>query len=103
LKWPPGAVRTGGTIVVAGVKDPAAPARLNLNRLLYKEITVRGVFTQTADFYRDAVDLLVRALAEVGPLHTHDIPLENVTYALDLLRGNIPYSEAISISLYPGE
>lgn len=95
------AVRIGGTIVVAGVKDAAAPARLNTNRLLYKEITVRGVFTQTADFYLAAVDLLTRSIAEIAPLHTHDVPLEQVTYALDLLRGNQPGAEAISISLYP--
>jgi threonine dehydrogenase-like Zn-dependent dehydrogenase len=96
------AVRTGGTIVVAGIKHPAAPAQLNLNRLLYKEITVQGVFTQTADFYRAAVDLLVRTLADVETLHTHDVALNDVTYALDLLSGSVPNSEAISIALHPG-
>jgi threonine dehydrogenase-like Zn-dependent dehydrogenase len=95
------AVRVGGTIVVAGIKDPKTPIPLNANRLIYKEITVQGVFTQSLDCYRRAVALLSDRVYELLPLHTHDIPLAAVVDGIALLAGERPGSNAISVVVRP--
>jgi threonine dehydrogenase-like Zn-dependent dehydrogenase len=95
------AVRTGGTIVVAGIKNPKTPAALNANRLIYKEITVHGVFTQGLDCYRRAVALLSAHVDDLAPLHTHDVALEDLADGIALLAGERPGEEAISVVLRP--
>jgi threonine dehydrogenase-like Zn-dependent dehydrogenase len=95
------AVRTGGTIVVAGIKDNATPAALNTNRLVYKELTVRGVITQGVEFYQRALDLLGRELETFKPLHTHEMPLARVGEAVEMLAGASVGARAISISVHP--
>ncbi len=93
------AVRTGGTIVVAGVKSEAA--MLNTNRLLYREITVRGVFTQGLDAYHRAVELLTNDVASLEPLHTHDVRLDDVAEGIAMLAGERPGSDPIGIAVRP--
>jgi threonine dehydrogenase-like Zn-dependent dehydrogenase len=95
------AVRVGGTIVVAGIKDPKSPIALNANRLIYKEITVHGVFTQSLDCYRRAVELISDRIDDLLPLHTHDIPLVDVADGIALLAGETPGANAISVVLRP--
>jgi threonine dehydrogenase-like Zn-dependent dehydrogenase len=95
------AVRVGGTIVVAGIKDPASPIALNANRLIYKEITVHGVFTQSLDCYRRAVALMSDRIEDLLPLHTHDVPLVDVAEGIALLAGERPGADAISVVLRP--
>ena len=96
------AVRVGGTVVVAGIKGPRTTAALATDRLLYKEITLKGVFTQQVEAYRAAVDLLARDLTNLAPLHTHELPLEKVETAIQMLAGEIEGAEPIFISIHPG-
>jgi len=95
------AVRVGGTIVVAGIKDSKSTIALNANRLIYKEITVHGVFTQSLDCYRRAVALIADRIDELLPLHTHDVPLVDVGEGIALLAGERPGTDAISVVLRP--
>ncbi len=93
-------VRSGDTVVAAGVKGGTNMATLDTDRMVYKEITMKGVFTQGADMYRAGIDLLARNLERLAPLHTHEM-LENANRAIRMLDGEIPGEEAICISLHP--
>jgi len=94
------AVRVGGTIVAAGIKDNATPAAVIMNRLVYKELTIKGVNAQPIGFYQRAIDLLARELETFAPLHTHEMPLADVAEAIEMLSGERP-GHAISISIHP--
>ena len=94
-------VRSGGTIVVAGVKGGNSVATLDTDRMVYKEITLKAVFTQGADMYRAGIDLLARNLERLAPMHTHEMKLEEAERAILMLGGEIPGEEAICISLHP--
>lgn len=93
-------VRTGGTVVVAGLKD-GTPAAIDTNRLVYKEVTIRGVFTQQPAFYGRAVELLTEQFAELAPLHTHEFPLEQLADAIAVMSGEVPGVEAVCVTLRP--
>ncbi|MDE0174419.1 MAG: zinc-binding dehydrogenase [Defluviicoccus sp.] len=94
-------VRPGGTIVVAGVKGGSNMATLDTDRMVYKELTLKAVFTQGADMYRAGIDLLARNLEHLAPMHTHEMPLEQAERAIQMVGGEIPGEEAICISLHP--
>ena len=94
------AIRVGGTIVVAGIKGVANTVALCTDRLLYKEITLKGVYTQGADAYRDAVEFMASDLAVLEPLHTHEVPLDRVEEAILRLAGELP-GDPICISVHP--
>ena len=91
---------TGNTVVAAGVKGGTNMATLDTDRMVYKEITMKGVFTQGADMYRAGIDLLARNLERLAPMHTHEM-LEDADRAIRMLGGEIPGEEAICISSHP--
>ncbi|MFM9970148.1 MAG: zinc-binding dehydrogenase [Burkholderiales bacterium] len=93
-------VRVGGMIVVAGIKGAANMTALSTDRLLYKEITLKGVYTQGADAYREAVELMAEDLATLAPLHTHEVALERVEEAILRLAGELP-GDPICMSVHP--
>lgn len=94
-------LKPGGILVIAGTKGKNGIAPLLVDRLLYKEITIRGVFTQGVEFYRRAVEMLAHDLAAATSLHTHEMPLHDVAEAIAMLSGERPGVEAISISVHP--
>jgi threonine dehydrogenase-like Zn-dependent dehydrogenase len=94
-------VRLGGTIVVAAVKSKGATAAFNPTRLQQKEIRVQGVFTQGFGFYQSAFDLLARYQDQVASLHTHDVPLRDVSRAIEMLGGEIAGEEPIYMTVRP--
>jgi threonine dehydrogenase-like Zn-dependent dehydrogenase len=94
--------RPGGTIVVAGVKDRDSAMPFNTNRVLYKELSIHGVFTPGAESYERAIDLLIRSVAELAPLHTHSLPLEAAEEGIAMLSGRRAGVQSIGITLEPG-
>ena len=94
-------VRPGGTIVMAGIKGGDRRTSLDTDRVLYKEITLRGVFTQPASAYERAMELLERQLAELAPLHTHDFALEDADRAVRTVAGEIGDGTAICAAIRP--
>ena len=78
-------VRVGGTIVLAGVKGGTNMATLDTDVMVYKEITIKAVFTQGAEMYRAGIDLLARNLKRLAPMHTHEMPLEEAERAIQMV------------------
>jgi threonine dehydrogenase-like Zn-dependent dehydrogenase len=94
-------VRFGGTIVLAGVKG-GPTAAIDNDRLVFKSITVRGVFTVTSPAYREAIRLLVRGGPPFERLHTASYPLERAAEAIHHLAGRLDGPPAINVAIAPG-
>jgi len=92
-------VRMGGTIVLAGMKEDLAT--IDLNKIFGKDLTIHGAYSQGPDAYQQAIEHLSRNLQAASKLHTHEVPLRKVDYAMALLAGEVPGEEAISITLHP--
>jgi len=75
------AVRPGGTIVQVGIGG--SDAKVPLNVLVAKEITLRGTFRFHEEFAW-AVDLLSRRALDVMPLLTEILPIDEAVRAFEL-------------------
>ncbi|MSP83437.1 MAG: alcohol dehydrogenase [Alphaproteobacteria bacterium] len=95
------AVRVGGTIVIAGVKGRDTRVSLDTDRVLFKEITIHGVYSQGRAAYEQSLRLLAENTHGLERLHTHEFPLEKAAEALMTLGGEIAGREAICVSLHP--
>jgi threonine dehydrogenase-like Zn-dependent dehydrogenase len=95
------AVRVGGTIVIGGVKGKRTTVALDTDRLVFKEITIHGVYSQGTGAYREALRLLAENRYHLERLHSHSFPLEQAERAVQVLGGEIAGEEAICVSLHP--
>lgn len=95
------AVRIGGKIVLAGLKGGDTKIALDTDRIVTREIGVQGVFTQGAEAYEQALDLLIREKDLLAPMHTHEFALADVAAAIEAVAGETPGVEAICVSVHP--
>ena len=93
--------RPGGTIVIAGVKGRTTTVALDTDKVLFKELTVRGVYSQGPTAYEQALRILTENKYELGRLHTHEFGLEEAERAILTLGGEIEGEQAICVSLRP--
>jgi threonine dehydrogenase-like Zn-dependent dehydrogenase len=95
------AARPGGTIILAAVKGGRTTVALDTDRVLFKELTLRGVYSQGVEAYRQSLRLLEENRYDLGRLHTHEFPLEQAAQAVMTLAGDVPGEQAICVSLHP--
>lgn len=94
-------VRNGGTIVLAGVKGgPTAP--IDNDRLVFKSITMRGVFTVDSPAYRQAIRLLSEGRHPFARMHTASYGLDRAEEAIHHLAGRLDGPPAIHVAIAPG-
>ena len=93
--------RPGGTIVIGGVKGHATTVALDTDKVLFKELTIHGVYSQGPAAYEQAIRMLVENSHDMARLHTHSFPLEEAERALLTLSGEIAGEDAICVSLHP--
>jgi L-iditol 2-dehydrogenase len=92
-----GATDKGGTAVFFGGCAPGTAIRLDTRRIHYEELRLLGVFHHTPDLVRRAVSLLVAGALDPRPLLTHEVTLDEVPRALQLMsRG-----EALKVLVRP--
>ena len=91
--------RPGGTIVIAGVKGHATTVDLDSDKVLSKELTIHGVYSQGWDAYEEALGMLDKNRYNFERLHTHSFPLDEAERAILTLAGEIAGEEAICVSL----
>lgn len=96
-----GAVRIGGTVVIGGVKGGTTRVSLDSDRILFRELTIKGVYSQGSTAYAQALRLLVENRYDLARLHTHSFPLEQADTAIRTLAGEVPGAEAVCVSLNP--
>jgi threonine dehydrogenase-like Zn-dependent dehydrogenase len=94
--------RPGGTIILAGVKGPAAAIPdLKNDRIFAKELTIRGVKNADFDSFAIAVNLIEAHKYPFEKMHTHSFALGDLDRAIQTLAGRVAGEQAVSVSLNP--
>jgi threonine dehydrogenase-like Zn-dependent dehydrogenase len=94
-------VASGGTVVLAGVKGFKPVDGFVSDKIVMKEISVRGAIGVTSSGYRSAIRLLESRSRPVERMHTHRFPLEDAETAIRTLAREIPGEESIHSCLIP--
>jgi threonine dehydrogenase-like Zn-dependent dehydrogenase len=93
--------RTGATIILSGIKGKRA-LELNVDRVLYKELVLRGVYSQGNDAYREAFRIIAENPPQLSAMHTHEFKLESAEDALLTLGKERQIGkEPICVTLHP--
>jgi threonine dehydrogenase-like Zn-dependent dehydrogenase len=93
--------RRGGTIVLAGMKGPKPVEGFLNDRVVLKELTIKGAFGVDFHAYEPAIAIIESGKYPLEKLHTHTLPLEQAERALQLLAGEIEGEDAVHIALVP--
>ena len=94
-------VRRGGTIVLAGLKGGRAVPNFVTDRLVFKSITMRGVFTVDSRAYAEAIRLIESEPDRFARLHTRSYPLERTEEAIQHLAGRTDEPPAVHVAIVP--
>jgi len=95
-------VAPGGTVVLAGVKGFRPVPGFVSDKVVLKEISIRGAIGVTSRGYRDAIRLLESRRIPFERMHTHDFPLRDAETAIRMLGREIPGEESVHSCLLPG-
>ena len=96
-------VRLGGTVVLAGVKGFRPIPDFVSDKIVMKEISIRGAIGVTSSGYRSAIELIESGRTPIGKMHTHAFPLRDAELAIRTLAREIPDVQSIHSCLLPGK
>ena len=88
-------VRTGGTVVLAGVKGFKTVDNFVSDLIVMKEINLRGAIGVTSSGYKSAIRLLEAGTIPFDKMHTHDFALSDAELAIKTLAREIEGEESI--------
>ena len=94
-------VRMGGTIVLAGVKGFKEIPGFVSDKIVMKEIALRGAIGVTRTGYANAIRLIESRKYPIERMHTHDFRLDEAELAIRTLAREIPGEESIHSCLLP--
>jgi len=94
-------VAPGGTVVLAGVKGFKPIPDFVSDKIVMKEITLRGAIGVTSTGYRNAIRLIESGRYPLEMMHTHDFDLRDAERAIQMLARKIPGEESIHSCLIP--
>jgi threonine dehydrogenase-like Zn-dependent dehydrogenase len=94
-------VRPGGTIVLAGVKWGREVAGFVSDRIVMKEITMRGVLAASSNSFRRAMQMIASGRHPLHLLHTHRFSLDQAAEAVLTLAGDVGDGRAIAVTINP--
>jgi threonine dehydrogenase-like Zn-dependent dehydrogenase len=94
--------RPGGTVVLAGVKGFQPIPDFVSDKIVEKELTVRGAIGVTSSGYRRAIELIESKRHPIERMHTHDFALRDAELAIRTLAREVPGEESIHSCLLPG-
>ena len=83
-------VRMGGTVVLAGVKGFRPIPDFVSDKIVMKEIALRGAIGVTRTGYANAIRLIESRKYPIERMHTHDFPLDQAELAIRTLAREIP-------------
>jgi len=93
--------RMGGCIVLAGVKGFKAIPNFVSDKIVMKELTIKGAIGVTRSGYASAIRLLEKRKHPVELMHTHNFKLEEAELAIKTLARQIEGEESIHSCLIP--
>ena len=94
--------KPGGTIIIAGVKGSGATIPLPPDKILTKELTIKGVWSQDLRAFEPALRLIESRKYPLEKMHTHTFGLNEVDRAIRTLAGRVAGENAIHVSVTPG-
>ena len=94
-------VRPGGTIVLAGIKGFKPVPDFVSDKIVVKEISIRGALGVTVRAYDRAIRLLESRRIPIEKMHTHDFALREAEKAIRTLGREMPGEESIHSCLLP--
>ncbi len=94
-------VAMGGTVVLAGVKGFKSIPDFISDKIVMKEIAIRGAIGVTASGYQSAIRLLEGRTTPIAKMHTHDFHLRDAELAIRTLAREIKGDESIHSCLLP--
>lgn len=94
-------VRFGGTVVLAGVKGYRPLPNFVSDKLIMKEITMKGAIGVTSTGYRSAIKLIEARNTPLELMHTHNFKLEEAALAIETLAGKADGPASIHSCLLP--
>lgn len=94
-------VRLGGTVVLAGIKAFREIPGFISDKVVLKEVTIRGAIGVTSSGYAKAIRLLERREVPVERMHTHDFALRDAERAIRTLAREVPGEESVHSCLIP--
>lgn len=94
-------VRFGGTVVLAGVKGYRPLPNFVSDKLVMKEITMKGAIGVTSTGYQSAIRLIEARKTPLELMHTHDFQLKEAALAIETLAGKADGPASIHSCLLP--
>jgi threonine dehydrogenase-like Zn-dependent dehydrogenase len=94
-------VATGGTIVLAGTKGFRSIPDFVSDKIVMKEIALRGAIGVSSSAYRSAIRLIESRRLPLERIHTHDFPLRDAELAIRTLARGVPGEDAVHCALFP--
>lgn len=94
-------VRTGGRVVLAGVKGFKAVEGFVSDLIVMKEIRIMGAIGVTSSGYKSAIRLLESGRVPMERMHTHNFELAEAELAIRTLAREVPDDESIHSCLVP--
>ena len=91
----------GGTVVLAGTKGFKSVPDFVSDKIVMKEITLRGAIGVTSTGYANAIRLLEAGTSPLARMHTHQFDLRDAEQAIRTLARQIPGEESIHSCLIP--
>ena len=95
-------VKMGGTVVLAGVKGFKPVENFVSDKVVMKEISIRGAIGVTSTGYTSAIRLIESRKYAIERMHTHDFGLRDAALAIRTLAREIPGEESVHSCLIPG-
>ena len=94
-------VTFGGTVMLAGTKGFKAVPDFVSDKVVMKEITLRGAIGVTSSGYNNAIRLIESRSTPIEQMHTHRFALRDAELAIRTLAREIPNEESIHSCLIP--
>jgi threonine dehydrogenase-like Zn-dependent dehydrogenase len=95
--------RPGGTIVLAGVKGFKPVPDFVTDKIVMKELSIRGAIGVTWSGYASAIRTIESRKYPIERMHTHEFDLRDAERAIRMLAREIPGEESIHSCLIPGK
>jgi len=92
---------TGATVILPGLYGPTTEVPLLLDRVVLKELNLRGVFSHDAPAVEAAIKLAQQAEYPLVEMISHRFPLEKAEEAVKLVGGSIPGETPLKVVLDP--
>jgi threonine dehydrogenase-like Zn-dependent dehydrogenase len=93
----------GGRVVLAGVKGFVPIPNLISDKIVIKEIELKGAIGVTSSGYANAIRLIESGRYPIEKMHTHDFGLRDAELAIRTLAREIPGEASIHSCLLPGK